>query len=140
MAITGRKPILFCEKHQLSRRPKIRLRNGRATTEYRCFACGKEHSEKFKEYTRDFNFKKHYGISADQYNVLLQKQNGCCAICDIHESKFDRRLAVDHLDMENGIKLVRGLLCALCNKACGLLKENPDIALKAASYIALKGV
>jgi hypothetical protein len=30
----------------------------------------------------------------------------------------------------------RGLLCDPCNRALGLLKDNPDLMLKAISYLA----
>lgn len=61
------------------------------------------------------------------YNTLLYKQGGKCAICKDsesaahHISKQIKNLAVDH-DHETG--KVRGLLCSSCNRAIGLLQED----------------
>jgi hypothetical protein len=132
----SRKAKLFCEKHGLTRTPKIRLRSGKPSVEYYCKGCSKDHSERFKSHTKNCSLKKKYGINISQYNQLLKEQNHRCKICDRHESEFKRGLVVDHV---HGTKQVRGLLCGPCNMACGLLRENSEIAIKAASYIALEG-
>jgi hypothetical protein len=87
-------------------------------------------SNKFKEYAF-----KHNGIpiTLDQYNQIFTNQNGCCAICDKHQSDEPRALAVDH-DHETG--KVRGLLCNNCNRGIGHLKDSEETLLKAASYLA----
>lgn len=135
----ARKPKLFCDKHKEPRTPKKRVRYGKEAIEFYCKSSPKEHSDKFKEYTRDFNFKKHYGIGLEEYNSLFEKQNECCAICERHQSSFTKRLAIDHIERITGEKIVRGLLCSQCNQSLGLLQENAEIALKAASYIATEG-
>lgn len=66
-----------------------------------------ERSEKAHEY----HLKRKYGITKEQYNSLLEKQNGCCAICD-KDCLKGIRLAVDHDHHTNEI---RGLLCSYCN-------------------------
>lgn len=48
-----------------------------------------------------------------EYRRLLILQKFCCAICNKHESKQDRRLSIDH-DHSSG--KVRGLLCNGCNR------------------------
>ena len=73
-----------------------------------------------------------YGISLDEYNILLEQQDGKCAICGIHESKVDRNLSVDH-NHETG--KVRGLLCINCNSALGMFKDDYQIILKAVKYL-----
>lgn len=77
-----------------------------------------------------------YGITIEQYDQLRIDQNYCCAICNIHESKATRqKLYVDHSHItgEN-----RGLLCATCNSAIGLLKENVETIKNAISYLKSK--
>lgn len=56
---------------------------------------------------------KRYGITEDQYNELLRKQEGRCAVCGRDGGKFKTKLAVDH-DHKTGH--VRGLLCKYCNR------------------------
>jgi Recombination endonuclease VII len=57
------------------------------------------------------------------YQELLAKQNNVCAICkkpekDRHQSGRLKSLSVDHC---HETKKIMGLLCALCNKAEGML-------------------
>lgn len=56
---------------------------------------------------------KKYGISEEQYNDLLRKQNGCCGVCGRPADVFKRRLSVDH---DHDSRFIRGLLCFTCNK------------------------
>lgn len=56
---------------------------------------------------------KTYGITSAQYEELLAKQDGCCAICKQHHTKFKMRLSVDHCHYTMEI---RGLLCFVCNR------------------------
>lgn len=83
--------------------------------------------------------KANYGITVDDYDAMLEKQGGVCAICGGTETschgkdgKGVRALAVDH-DHATGV--VRKLLCAKCNKALGLLGDCPDRLRAAAAYI-----
>lgn len=61
---------------------------------------------------RRAQMKHHWGLTLEQYDELLEKQNGECAICHRHHSDFKLRLAVDHNHQTNEI---RGLLCQYCN-------------------------
>ena len=83
----------------------------------------KENPEKYKKYkkswrekNRGWALKKKFGISLEEYNQMLEKQNHRCAICGRHESEFKRKLDVDH-DHETGKN--RGLLCNNCNTNLG---------------------
>lgn len=79
---------------------------------------------------------KHYRISLDDYEGLVEKQNGKCRICEIDETLVIRgkrvRLAVDHCHKTGKI---RGLLCSACNKGLGGFKDSPDLLRKAAAYL-----
>jgi hypothetical protein len=74
-------------------------------------------------YIRDANLKALYGISLRSYEDMLRRQDGVCAIC-ARPPRGKRPLDVDH-DHVNG--RVRGLLCGNCNRAIGLLEENPEL-------------
>lgn len=53
---------------------------------------------------------KTYGITGDDYEALLRRQGGKCAICRARPKS--KRLAVDH---NHTTGAVRGLLCSRCN-------------------------
>ncbi len=81
--------------------------------------------------TRDKKLKYHFGFSLENYNAMFVSQGGVCAICS-ETSRDGRRLSVDH---DHATDKVRGLLCGSCNRAIGLLKDKPSVAMSAASYL-----
>jgi len=70
-----------------------------------------------------------YGISQKQYEIMLARQGGLCAICNI---KPDKTLCVDHCH-ETG--QVRGLLCNSCNSMLGFSKDSPRRLEAGAVYL-----
>jgi len=76
-----------------------------------------------------------YGISIEQFDLMLDLQKGVCAICKQPESR-SQRLSVDH-DHETGE--VRGLLCFACNAGIGFLQDSSDVLNKAKKYLKKKG-
>lgn len=78
---------------------------------------------------------KHAGIkdmTIEKYNVMREKQMYCCAICGTPEHKLKRKLDVDH-DHKTG--LVRGLLCASCNRGLGYFNDSQEILTNAKIYL-----
>lgn len=88
--------------------------------------------------TNRLNYKlvKAYGITAQQRQEMLEKQKGVCAICGgdgkCGASAPDSKLHVDHCHASG---VVRGLLCAHCNRALGLLNDDPNTLRAAALYL-----
>jgi hypothetical protein len=88
---------------------------------------------------RDFH------LTVEQYEAMLAKQGGVCAICQKPETRTVNgkvsALAVDHdrtcCDKrgESCGKCVRGLLCYRCNTAIGLLFDDLTILEQAMFYI-----
>lgn len=77
--------------------------------------------------------KGKYGITPEIFQNMLDKQNGVCVICGSGQLRNKtNRLCIDHI---KGTKIVRGLLCDLCNKGLGHFKENIDIMNNAISYL-----
>lgn len=80
--------------------------------------------------------KRTYSITLERYRELFEMQKGRCAICGgegfLMASYHKNKLVVDH-DHVTGE--VRGLLCHNCNRALGLLKDNPELAQRAADYL-----
>jgi len=83
------------------------------------------------EYAHLWNVQKRYGLSRDEYDTLVKRQNGLCAVCGKPpRSKF--RLSVDHC---HATGTVRGLLCSDCNLILGYAHDNPHVLRAAARYI-----
>jgi len=114
---------------------QYRLKNKKKIKEYRL-----ENREKIKEYhlnnkdrAKHNKLKRKYDITLDDYNKMLQKQNGSCAICFVkEEQQRNKVLVVDHNHLTGA---VRSLLCNNCNRGIGLLKENQEVILRAADYL-----
>lgn len=81
---------------------------------------------------RERKLLKKYGVNLAQYNDMLEAQNHACGICEVHQSKLAKRLAVDH-NHANG--KVRGLLCTTCNLAIGKFKDDIKLLIKAIAYL-----
>lgn len=77
--------------------------------------------------------KRTYDFTFEDYEELLEKQGGKCAIC---ESKMGTartsRLFIDHCHETNK---VRGLLCPWCNHGLGQFKDSPKLLRKAIEYL-----
>ena len=133
-----------CENHPDLTLEECYLWNGK----YRCNLCRnlkrreKRIEKNAVEWRRNYQLKKKYNMTSDDYEILLRKQNYVCAICkDVEKSivnnmkngevKF-RRLAVDHCAITSKI---RGLLCIKCNSMIGSSKHNPEILRAGAIYL-----
>ena len=81
-----------------------------------------------KLYKRNWMLNKNYDINQEDVDSLLILQDNACAIC----KRTNVKLHVDHC---HSTQIVRGLLCGQCNKALGLLQDNPEIVEKAAKYL-----
>ena len=92
--------------------------------------------ENNKEYNRDrqrkYNIGK-YGITEEDFDLLLEAQNHQCAICKTNRPTGKwKRFAIDHCHITGK---VRGLLCNECNRGMGLLKDSPYLLRAAAQYL-----
>jgi len=73
-----------------------------------------------------------YGITIEEYETLVAKQNGQCAICGTTNTAPWPHLCIDH---DHNTGKVRGLLCGSCNQGIGRLKDSPVLCRKAAEYL-----
>lgn len=87
--------------------------------------------EKNKKAERSARYKQKYGITLEEYEVLLAQQNNKCFICGIEHSN-NKPLYVDHC---HKTETVRKLLCQHCNSGLGMFRDNPELLIKAADYI-----
>jgi hypothetical protein len=92
------------------------------------------------ECNRARQLKNLYDITPNDYDKMLEAQNGLCAICVRPEILVRRGkivpLFVDHCH-ETG--KIRGLLCYTCNSAIGFLRDNSEICGNAAAYLRAGG-
>lgn len=86
----------------------------------------------FRAYKRDLELKRVYGITRAELDALIESQGGKCAICGGDPNGPGTRLHIDHC---HDSKRIRGLLCAKCNTAIGLLDDDPVRADALASYL-----
>lgn len=103
-----------------------------------------EYRERTKAKVAEYNknnpqmkLKQHlqkYGLTVEQYDEMLIKQDRKCAICGESgdESKPHRPLYVDH-NHETG--KVRGLLCQRCNFMIGQARDSIEILRKGIRYL-----
>lgn len=101
------------------------------------FLCGKCKDTYHSRIARRGHLEKYYGMTMDDYDKILDRQGGVCAICkkaETTKSKLGRikSLAVDH---DHATGDIRGLLCQKCNTLLGLVEENTEIVNLALSYL-----
>jgi len=75
--------------------------------------------------------KRQYGITHEDYELLLKTQGGKCAIC--------RRAPLDgvtlHIDHDHVTLKIRGILCGSCNRLIGIAGESVVRLRSAINYL-----
>jgi len=108
----------------------------RWTASNNCVECDAISRDKHREASKEQRLIKEYGITFADRSLMAKEQGYKCPICG-EEFTDTRTMHVDHCH-ESG--RVRGLLCALCNQAIGLLKDTPSIIRRAADYVELHAI
>jgi hypothetical protein len=91
------------------------------------------HPERHRATTRNALLKRIYGLSTEEFDALLVAQGYVCAICQQNDN-LGRQLSVDH-DHKTG--KIRGLLCGMCNRAIGFLRDDPALLRRAIEYLVV---
>jgi hypothetical protein len=115
-------------------------KDGRRSACEECFRpkARAQHKLRRRAGTHRSRLLRAYGLTAAEYEAMRNAQDGKCAICREPEGETDSRsgetrpLSVDH-DHATGV--VRGLLCGGCNRAIGLLRDDPEIVDRASAYL-----
>lgn len=116
-----------------------------------CKRCGRKQPKDEFPYLSDGNYlcrecllqkgrdaqARRQGCDTEQYQTLLDRQDGKCAICGVSEGHrscrgTSCRLAIDH-DHRTGA--IRGLLCGNCNRGLGRFKDSIAILESALRYL-----
>lgn len=83
---------------------------------------------------------QNFNLDPDMYERILAHQGGGCAVCK-GQSRSGDRLSVDHDHSccpDKGRSCgscIRGLLCEDCNRAIGLMRDDPNLMRSAAQYL-----
>lgn len=115
-----------CRTCRAERRKKDYWNNLESVREY-------QNNPEVKQRRLERDYKQKYGITLEDYNNMFESQDGSCAICSATPSE---RLHVDHNHVTGE---VRGLLCNNCNRALGLLQDNPANLRAALFYLKTRG-
>lgn len=97
----------------------------------------KDNPEKRARIRKNEWLMKNYKITVEEYERLREKQNNRCNLC-FEEPRVSRRkngekrLQVDHCHKTGKI---RSLLCHQCNRALGLLNEDPVLLWRCINYL-----
>lgn len=96
--------------------------------------CSSHHRER-KRATSEGAWAKRieetYGISAEEYFLIIEHQGGVCAICRTARGVV-KRLAVDH---SHSTGQPRGAICGSCNALLGRGRDDPEFFRRAADYL-----
>ena len=124
-------------ENNLERDKANRLRFYKKNREIILQRCKTSYRDRRRAYVLGYN----HGISADDYEKMFLSQGGVCAVCKNPPTGKGIEVHL-HVDHDHSSGSVRGLLCGRCNKALGLLKDNPDsimaLYLYLESYLQLR--
>lgn len=155
--------VKICKTHGNLKSDQV-MRSGKTkkgTIQFRCKECNKmsrikhksNNPQKFIEWQRNYQrvnydskirwnrLKSVFGVSKEQYELMLKKQNNICAIClspETMKSKIGRKrhefLCVDHCHES---RKIRGLLCRKCNGALGGFNDSIELLKAAIDYLKI---
>lgn len=91
----------------------------------------RENPEKYRAERRK-SVVSQYGLTVEEYDKLLEAQNGGCAICG-GVNRRGQMLSIDHCHKTGK---VRGLLCAKHNLAIAGLGDTAEGVRRAAEYLS----
>jgi hypothetical protein len=91
----------------------------------------RENKERRQIIVQKNNYKKRYGLSVEQKQELINKQDSKCAICT-NDLKDTHDVCVDHNHVTGAI---RGILCRKCNLGIGHLNDSIEILKSAQKYL-----
>lgn len=111
----------------------------------RCAECGIEQpydnfhknireSDRLQRVCKSCRSKHKRRLAQTDYDALLAKQEGKCAICGTVPEAVGRKFTVDHAHADQD-EQPRGLLCNHCNVAIGLMNEDVSILISAIGYL-----
>jgi hypothetical protein len=100
--------------------------------------------ERASELNRNWQRRIRFGVSPEEFALMVDSQDDLCAICGKPETQRQggrlRALNIDHdrrccPGNRSCGKCIRGLLCSRCNVGIGMLGEDPAVLARAIEYL-----
>lgn len=95
-------------------------------------AWASQHRSVWDRTTWASHLRRKFGITHEQYDAMLVKQGGRCAICRVLSTESPKRFHVDH---NHATGVVRGLLCYRCNTGLGVFLDDISRLKSAIKYL-----
>lgn len=100
------------------------------------FANCRECRRKKNKGRKDQRLWESFGIGLHEFNLMFQKQNGSCFICERKlvktKDEGDNYACVDHC---HNTGKIRGLLCNECNRILGYIEKQRHLLPKFLTYL-----
>lgn len=93
----------------------------------------RENPDRIRAINTKGKIKARYGLLVEEYEDILEFQDGACAICHTKDPGYHGRLHIDHCHKTGDI---RGLLCSRCNTGLGMFMDDPQKLLAAITYLS----
>lgn len=102
-----------------------------------CQICQKETQKLWwnPQRRRKAKLKESHNLTLEQYQALVEKQLGLCAICHKPPSQENPKEMLLHVDHDHDTGEIRGLLCNCCNRGIGMLGDSAETLLSAHEYL-----
>ena len=97
----------------------------------------KNHPEAVKHYRRKGFLKNKFGLSHEQYQAILVKQDGKCAICREPLPEREENGYFPPVDHDHITGRIRGIAHTRCNQGIGMFKDNSTALRRAADHVEL---
>lgn len=125
------------EGHKLRKLERQRINRERPEIRAKMNGWRKKNIDKARESERKSQLKTKYGLTVDEFDGMMARQNYKCLICQENISgkpsrQARRRAAVDH---DHSTGAVRGILCSPCNAGIGHLGDSVSRVEAAAAYL-----
>jgi len=145
------KTCTTCKKEKLSDQFRVGRRDCVECSKENCrdwYANNKEHARRYhasadrRARCKTTHLLRTYGLSYEDYEALVTKQKGRCAICRkkcVSMSAYRGLRGADgssfRVDHCHKTGRVRGLLCVECNIGLGKFKDDAGLLKKAYEYL-----
>lgn len=84
---------------------------------------------------RLYRLLRKYGLTIEEYDEIMERQDGGCAICHATPEEGSGRWERLHVDHDHATERVRGILCHNCNSGLGHFKDDPELLRAAIHYL-----
>lgn len=88
--------------------------------------------QQYREKVKYGQIRRNYDLTKDEYLKLFEDQNYECKICGSSVIPLTKHAHVDHCHRTN---IVRGILCAKCNRLLGEVYDDVEHLNKMVQYI-----